>query len=330
MCKSSGDNRAEPIRLSNVAIAREKIQIKSALRLKSGRSDIPVHLRSTSMSCSDKICKWIILGLQGCGLLASLIESSICLSSIVVSHDERSDPSHQLKALQRALVDRAKESLCLYKTDEKILLPDLFLVSPQFPRGKALTEKLLSDSRSDNQLDIDSIPTKKQKLDHPIGTTSTNMSRSPIGISINWQYDSDHESTHTNKKDNFNPNVELVVGAKGIKQIGNLKSMGDIIKCSSRLSSYNLFCLGLECLENTLKICDDDQNATKPCFTSDIIKKCQNGNISYQEAKRILANSRLRSMKSFIFTSGPLMGWICDRNDFHLYLYKCNSNDNTS
>lgn len=48
--------------LQGAPIARENSQVLSRLRCKSGRSNIPSHLRSTSMSCSDKIVKWCILG----------------------------------------------------------------------------------------------------------------------------------------------------------------------------------------------------------------------------------------------------------------------------
>ena len=74
-----------------IVIARESNQVLSALRTKSGRSNIPSHLRSTSMSCSDKICRWSILGLQG-RLLSKYIPFPIVFSSICVSLDERVIP----------------------------------------------------------------------------------------------------------------------------------------------------------------------------------------------------------------------------------------------
>ena len=44
---------------------REVDQDVGVLRVKSGRSDIPERQRTTSMSCSDKICRWATLGLEG-------------------------------------------------------------------------------------------------------------------------------------------------------------------------------------------------------------------------------------------------------------------------
>ena len=48
------------------------------LRTKPGRGE-----RTLSMSCSDKIMKWCILGLQG-GLIANFVQSPIYLSSVVI------------------------------------------------------------------------------------------------------------------------------------------------------------------------------------------------------------------------------------------------------
>ena len=98
-----------------VSIARENKQILGALRLKSGRSNIPAHLRSMSHSCSDKMCRWLAFGLQG-SLLSMWIREPITLSSVCVSRDKRSlhSDNHsgsQFIALKRALCDRSKQAI---------------------------------------------------------------------------------------------------------------------------------------------------------------------------------------------------------------------------
>lgn len=50
-----------------------------ALRTKPGRGDPTI-----SMSCSDKIAKWLVLGIQG-SLLSCFFEKPIYLDAIVIS-----------------------------------------------------------------------------------------------------------------------------------------------------------------------------------------------------------------------------------------------------
>lgn len=65
------------------------------LRTKPGRADCPF---SSSMSCSDKLCLWNIVGLQG-ALLSQLV-SPIYLTSIIIGDD------FDLESSTRALVNR--------------------------------------------------------------------------------------------------------------------------------------------------------------------------------------------------------------------------------
>jgi len=75
---------------STTHIARElDTQVLSALRLKSCRSNITSEFRTQSHSCSDKLVRWIVLGLQGSGCLTAFIPNPIRLSSIIVSPDPR-------------------------------------------------------------------------------------------------------------------------------------------------------------------------------------------------------------------------------------------------
>mmetsp|Transcript_48887 Transcript_48887/g.118366 ORF Transcript_48887/g.118366 Transcript_48887/m.118366 type:complete len:782 (+) Transcript_48887:83-2428(+) len=87
---------------NSVSIAREQHQVLGKLRTKAGRSNLPDHLRSNSMSCSDKIALWATVGVQGAFLTGFLTVSDddgdddnddrppiIPITSIVVGRDAR-------------------------------------------------------------------------------------------------------------------------------------------------------------------------------------------------------------------------------------------------
>jgi tRNA-specific adenosine deaminase 1 len=84
---------------------RENTQELGLLRFKSGRSDIPDKYKTTSLSCSDKISRWLFLGVQGSFL--SLLISSVQISKVVVAFDILSASAIiQYTALKRAIIDR--------------------------------------------------------------------------------------------------------------------------------------------------------------------------------------------------------------------------------
>jgi hypothetical protein len=53
------------------------------LRTKSGRSDLPLHRRTRSLCCSDKVARWVGVGAQG-ALLAALLCAPLPLASVSV------------------------------------------------------------------------------------------------------------------------------------------------------------------------------------------------------------------------------------------------------
>jgi tRNA-specific adenosine deaminase 1 len=99
---------AKPIRseapCSSDKPIREEKQAVGILRTKAGRSTIEEKNRTTSMSCSDKICRWQCLGCQG-ALLANCFEE-VCLASLIVGQDPLSTATNQKEALQRCFHTR--------------------------------------------------------------------------------------------------------------------------------------------------------------------------------------------------------------------------------
>ncbi|ETV95733.1 hypothetical protein, variant [Aphanomyces invadans] len=91
-CRTTGAKEAHSTAHSNVV---------GVARVKSGRSDILQANRTMSMSCSDKLCQWMVCGLQGA--LLSRWFDPIVLHGVVVSQPEDADPASFHDALRRCV-----------------------------------------------------------------------------------------------------------------------------------------------------------------------------------------------------------------------------------
>ena len=268
--------------LQGTTVAREKVQSLGKLRTKSGRSNLPAHLRSTSMSCSDKIVQWSIMGLQG-GLLSGFIGPPITLSSVVVSRDPRigENTSAQDDALKRAIPDRVHAICMEMKTARsgrwEICAPSVSVVSKEFASDRAAmefkTRKSTTEGDEPSRSDKDSSASDRKRKRSEIAKAVL----SPCGISLNWQF--------------FDPTfTELLVGARGIRQGKKPKSDQDYQNLASRLSRKNF---------SSLARASNPPNDTglSPITT-------------YQQLKRALANPEWLELKSRILRSETLAGWL--------------------
>ncbi|KAL4460405.1 hypothetical protein ABPG74_000156 [Tetrahymena malaccensis] len=64
----------------------QKDQQSNILRIKPGRSDLPQDSRSQSLSCSDKIMLWNVIGMQG-SLLSELLDKPIYIDYFFIESD---------------------------------------------------------------------------------------------------------------------------------------------------------------------------------------------------------------------------------------------------
>lgn len=99
-------------------------------RTKPGRADAPLAL---CMSCSDKIARWTILGVQG-ALLMNLLAEPVYLSSLTVADD------FHRESLNRALNDRISKNLNLkspYKSQRIQLYESSHLWEHRRAEGKS-------------------------------------------------------------------------------------------------------------------------------------------------------------------------------------------------
>ncbi len=91
---------------------RDNYSLYGVMRTKPGRADSPPTL---SMSCSDKIAAWNVLGIQGA--LASRLLQPIYIDRVIVGEVEQ--PMHHaiLEDCHRALYDRLRSIAGSYAPD---------------------------------------------------------------------------------------------------------------------------------------------------------------------------------------------------------------------
>ena len=268
-------------------VAREKVQSLGKLRTKSGRSNLPAHMRSHSHSCSDKIVLWGVLGLQGAMLTKHLNPPVVPLTSVVVSidsrlfvdgnnHERRMQHHHQQVSLERAIPDRIRnvwESLGQHNNKIppwKPPVPTVHIVQKVYDSGKAAmiakseTTNLSGNKRKHNQC------CSEEHAKH--GEKIAAKKVPPCGMSFNW---------------NQKGGLEVVVGSRGIKHGKKPKSPQDIEKLSSRLCRA--------------KLIHD--------FSALILPQ---NNKPYCQIKNDAANREWSNLKTRILTQNdsPLAGWL--------------------
>jgi tRNA-specific adenosine deaminase 1 len=114
-------------------------QTEGKIRIKPGKGD-----RTMSLSCSDKIARWNLMGIQGC-LMSSIVDP-IYLSSVVLADGT---PFNQT-AMERALFKRFMDADKFLNHPFKLHQPAIIIASNKikFPHAKNDTERVNPSANS--------------------------------------------------------------------------------------------------------------------------------------------------------------------------------------